>query len=273
MSGRGERDMASCDGSCDLDLFVIRADGTGLRQLTQGPASDFSGSVAPDGERLVYARKAATGHELVILTLDTGSQQVLIRSEDPVFDPAWSPDGTRIAVVHADAEDHATVAFVDPRSGDMTPGTTPPSSVRDTAPAWSPDGTRVAFVRRADADPNGGQVMVLDTGTGETTELVAADAPRFVAWSPDGTTILYSALGPSGSVDLFTFDQRSSEPEALVTAPHDDVIVDWSPDGRHIVFGRSRGDVFEIFVARSDGTGAARLPTGATSDSAPTWVP
>ena len=80
------------------DLFVIGADGAGLRRLTAGPAYDLTPDWSPDGKTIVFARdgdiwltNAAGGH---LRQLTSGSERD--------SSPAWSPDGIRIMFVRGD---------------------------------------------------------------------------------------------------------------------------------------------------------------------------
>ena len=91
----------SADGSwisfVDEGLYVVRANGTGLRSLDPG-AEDAAWS--PTGEKLVFVRP--TG--LVLVDFETGRRRQLTRDQlggDPQ-EPAWSPDGKRIVYLRPD---------------------------------------------------------------------------------------------------------------------------------------------------------------------------
>ena len=82
------------------DLWVIQADGTGKVRLTEDA---FNFSWSPDG-RLVYTSEAdlADVHLRVINADGSGNARL---TSQAAFQPAWSPDGTRIAFVTLDAKD------------------------------------------------------------------------------------------------------------------------------------------------------------------------
>ena len=93
-------------------LFLMRTDGTDLRQLTSDNNDSFAPSWSPDGRSLAFsARQADTdptteptaGWSIVRLDLASGSQHAVTKVEDsPAFFPVWSPDGRTIAYISAD---------------------------------------------------------------------------------------------------------------------------------------------------------------------------
>lgn len=119
--------------------------------------------------------------------------------------PAWSPDGTMLAVatrwqgnegIRLDNPDGSTIRMLT-----TTPG--------DGSPAWSPDGTKLAFV------DNGKLLVVNADGSGRrelptSTGYVNASP----SWSPDGAKIAFSAYGDSGS-DIFALDLASGAQAAV----------------------------------------------------------
>ena len=97
-------------------------------------------------------------------------------------DPAWSPDGTKIAFASF-RDGNQEVYVMDADGSNPTRLTDNPAS--DIVPAWSPDGTKIAFASRRDGNP---EVYVMDADGSNPTRLT--DNPTFdgvPAWSPDGT--------------------------------------------------------------------------------------
>lgn len=130
----------------------------------------------------------------------------------------------------------------------------------DNQPAPSPDGAKVAYIHKADPDRPGGELWVLDVGSGEKHRLVdpAALVPRFEGddgagaeapkWSPSGDRIAFlkSTLGGGG------FLLTASAATGAVTAPPEPLFADfgyaWSPDGTRIAWVGGRSDVSPVDV-------------------------
>ena len=79
-------------------LWLVNADGTGLRRLTAGE-HDSQPRWSPDGTRLAFVRGAEAGKpgQLCVLPMEGGEASPLTKLEKGAADPAWSPDGRRIA--------------------------------------------------------------------------------------------------------------------------------------------------------------------------------
>jgi Tol biopolymer transport system component len=121
-------------------LYVVGADGTGLRSLgPQGASPAWS----PDGRALAYWQRTPEGVALAVFRF-AGEQTVTLTRTFAAFSraPRWSPDGTRLLVTVCGpfGACRLDVAVAD-GSGVTRLG---PGS----DPAWSPDGSRIAFVQR-----------------------------------------------------------------------------------------------------------------------------
>lgn len=81
------------------ELYLMNADGTGVKRLTTNSLIDGNPSWSPDGTRLVFERCCENGtSDLVTIDVTTRSEvNVTPSASSQEFDPSWSPDGTRIA--------------------------------------------------------------------------------------------------------------------------------------------------------------------------------
>ncbi len=168
------------------DIYLVGADGTGLKRLTKAPAADVSPSWGP-GNRIAFESDRSGDSEIWTLAADgTGAKQVT-RRDGWDGDPDWSPDGMQIAYASERGQD--TEIFVTSADGRDTIQVTR-NDAADDGPAWSPAGDRIAFASNAGgrwsiwvAEPDGSNVRRVTRGDGED---------EYPAWSADGKWILFS---------------------------------------------------------------------------------
>jgi len=202
-------------------IYVADADGTDAIRLTDGP-NDGHPSWSPDGSRIVFASTAydptiafcdgLPGQEFLCPTdlyaMDADGSNVTRLTSEPAaeFQPAWSPDGSRIAfvrVVHGETADeifNAPAIFAmapDGGAARQVSQTTGEWAGSDYSPSWSPDGSRIAFVGFRWEDFGLWVVGADGGGEREIEEKGFAFAPwpmNDPAWSPDGTVIAFACL-------------------------------------------------------------------------------
>jgi dipeptidyl aminopeptidase/acylaminoacyl peptidase len=225
-------------------------------------------------------------------------------------EPAWSPDGERIAFrTDSLGPCHIWIASAD-SAGKVTSG-----DVHDGTPSWSPDGHRIAFSRRFGRDVS--ICVVADTG-GAVTRLTADPARHdwaptwspdgrevaFVGstgmlrgiwiapveggparclhsgsgrdadpdWSPDGTSVAFASAETGGS-DIWIAPVAGGSPRRITTDPAYDVHPSWSPDGQRLAFSSSRTGREDIWIVGVSDGSLTRLTTDPVSDSEPDWSP
>jgi Tol biopolymer transport system component len=136
-------------------LFVVAPDGTDPQQLTSGLVIDSSGAWSPDGSQIAFTRVADTGTGLYVMNADGSDPVLVLPAQDPdpsepswfpyaPYEPAWSPDGSRIAF-SMNAQHSASIYVMDADGSGVVQLTD--GQNYDTAPVWSPDGTLIAFSR------------------------------------------------------------------------------------------------------------------------------
>jgi Ca2+-binding RTX toxin-like protein len=152
-------------GYRDSSIYVMAADGTGIRRIAAGSALDWS----PDGTKVAY-----TGQSGVTVANPDGTDATAVawgRS------PAWSPDGEKIAYLTG----HAGNVFVVDRDGSSLR-----QLMRDNAgllsPIWAPDGRSIASVRTGlpGRDVTMGDLWIMNPDGGAKRRLT-----NYVRWSPE----------------------------------------------------------------------------------------
>ena len=125
-------------------IKIIGRDGSGSRLVRTGLRGAVSSpSWSLDGERIVFANRPWPHGPSSVYAVDTdGANRTLLAREAAA--PAWSPDGTTIALVSR----CGGIKLVTPIGRDVTPGRGPCRVIGATGvPIWSPDGNQIAVAR------------------------------------------------------------------------------------------------------------------------------
>jgi Tol biopolymer transport system component len=219
-------------GAFNFDIYTVKADGSGLTRLTNAPSDDQHPTWSPDGTRIAFesARGDVGDSDIYLMNADGSNQSRLtFRNTGPddsrsASNPAWSPDGTRIAFVADLRAGFGPVVDIHTVNADGTDDTNLTADFDSAArePDWSPDGARLVFFSDV---PNAIWAMNAE-GTGKAKLKDGGSSP---AWSPDGTRIAYQALDPNGfSVRLETMSAEGSDAMALTDGPQD-FDAEWQP--------------------------------------------
>ena len=202
---------------------------------------------------------------LVILcaapTMQTGGAQ----------DPAWSPDGRRLAFSFLDQ------IWIADKDGSGARPLTANGSAVERHPAWSPDGKSIAFAE----DRGTGYVIIVVAADGTGRRAISGGGEaRWPSWTKDGRVIFSrrheghwrlfaSALDGKAPVRLFGESDADDQRQASV-----------SPDGKQVAYisdrGSEDGDV-DLWVANLTPGGGTRVHTQVTrirgDEASPTWAP
>jgi sugar lactone lactonase YvrE len=190
----------------------------------------------------------------------TGVRRLTTRAVDT--DPAWSPDGSKIAFVRGFWDRNAGIYVMDADASDPRRITDGDSLIdgSDVGPAWSPDGTKIAFSREGrEAGAETGNADIYAVSPDGTGLVRLTDDPVMEyepAWSPDGSQIAFEgydlAAGgePPSPVRMYVMDADGTR--VTEVGPENVQGPAWSPDGSEIAYvDTSSGSIMAV---RPDGS-------------------
>jgi Tol biopolymer transport system component len=238
-----------------VQLFTIRADGTGARQITNFADSDATNpSWSPNGSRIAFKR--VTGNHELIYTIDADGSNPRQYDKRIRLAVTWLPDGKHLLAIRS-----LKWVLVDAATGAVTSAGIP--GVGDS-PCVFPD-RRVALTMGRSAD-SAVAIFVgkLGGGPGSLKRITPYDflGPK-IDCSPDGTRILYSTAQPGDiALNVFSIGVDGTGKKQLTHGTGNGAD-SWSPDGKKFAFVANRAGHSQVFTMNVDGTGARQLTHGA----------
>ena len=236
-------------GSRNWEIVTANPDGSAKLKLTDNDTLDINPVWSPDGTHIAFAVSPQLNGPfgISVIAADGSELQPLVAPEDLEHNnfwapPAWSPDGSHIAIQGLNREGERAIYVVAEDGTGLR-------RLADYAspPAWSPDGRSIAF---AMTSTEGGlySLYTIDPD-GSDLNMVAQSPFRSiywsdtVSWSPDGSAIL---LGDR----VFPIDGS-----AEWQLPWPDNHGAWSPDGSRIAVNSTLGpSQIRLYTVAKDGS-------------------
>jgi Tol biopolymer transport system component len=263
--------------------LAVSAAGLSVAALTFGGSEHPKRTAAAvsDG-RIAFAGLGETTWNIYTIEPDGGHLTTLTNLTDQVADdPAWSPDGQRIAYVVRESNGASDIWVINADSSGAYALTSGPGS--SWGPTWSPDGSRLAYTHSAPGRAD--QIWVVGADGSNPRAFTYCDPPECVqdgspAWSPDGSRIAFVRVSGAGaiipvSVFIWPVEGSGPRPEAIeldsATWASD---LAWSPDASTLVFARSTSAIASFGLWQVDADGSDLGPLGdRPSAQSPSWSP
>ena len=240
----------------------------GLLTLAAGAVLLLPGAVAeaafPGTNGLIAFER---GGDIYTVTTDSAHTVSSLPLVIGAGEPAWSPDGTKLAFAQGGEIKVLTIG------GSI-------SAALDTgasSPTWSPDGTMIAYEKGSD-------IWVISSSGGTARNLsnsgIAADDDD-PAWSPSGSSIAFGRT-LAANADIWVMDAPSdpavgggSNQQQLTTAASNETQPDYAPSGARIGYASDRHGVGQrqIYSIATTGGTETRITSSSADDSQPAYSP
>lgn len=201
------------------DLYWIAADGdeaggSGVSRLTASPGADYDPAWSVDGTRIYFAHEPLDGEDppdLYLLNVPSAS-----RPEPPpptplkaggAYQPAASPDGTRVAFV-SDRTGVSQIFVADATGSAVRQVTRDPTN--KSSPSWSPGGRRIVFSAGDEEDRDLFVINADGSGLHRLTEDLGKDVTP--SWNPRAGSTQERDRGSEGEARCLSEDEAALEP-------------------------------------------------------------
>lgn len=253
------------------DLYIQRADGQSVTQLTSDQADDAFPTFSPDGKTIAFSSNRNGSWDLY--TMNRDGKNIVQVTSGPAHDmhPSYSPDGTRLAYCSLSIRGQWELWCVTLATGERK------QIGYGLFPNWSPrrDKDQIVFQRARNRGARWFSVWTAEISEGEArnvTEVAVSTNSAIVSpcWSPDGSMIAFATVvapntvdkkgKPTGQQDLWTIDadggsrHRLTDGKGVYTSPT------WGRDGR-IYFISNRGGNDSVWSVGVSGVRDVKVAT------------
>ncbi len=226
----------------------------------------LTGTAGIFSTRIAYVQKQGKRYELRVADADGQNPKTVVRSNEPVISPMFSPDGNRLAYVSF--EDKKPVVYVQSLQ-DGSRRKTAAFKGSNSAPAWAPDGKRLAVVLTRD---DASQIYMINADGSSVTRLTRGGSiDTEPVFSPDGQMIYFTS-DRGGSPQLYRVGYNGGEPKRVSFSGTYNVSPTISPDGKLLAYiGRDEGRFRVMLLDLS--SGQTRALTDTARDESPSFAP
>lgn len=241
--------------------------------------------LSPDGKKIAFQTNQDGNSEIYVIDLIDMTEINLTKNDAKDFSPAWSSNGNQIAfisdrdalLVDTDRDIWSNNIYVMDNDGQNVYRLTKDNQTASyNEMAWSMNGKQLLF-NLWDVTPFGGYfpkgINSLNLSNNQLTEIVVEpyNAVCCARWSPNGTQIVYSALGEDFEyIHILNLEESIS---TAVTKDHKTYNKHpfWSPDGGKIIFSSNRDGDYDIYIIDIDGTNLKQITDMPGDETSPTW--
>jgi TolB protein len=255
------------------ELATMDYDGYNSRQLTYDKSISVHPRWSPDGRKIVYTSYLSVFPDMVEADLYTHQRRRLASFPGLNTGGDFSPDGLKIALTLS-KDGNPELYTMDAAGGGFLRLTYTRGA--ESSPTWSPDSQSIAYVSDDRGSP---QIYVIGKDGGEPTRLTVSPSYNTEPdWShpPAGSDMkpmlaVTSRVGGQFQIGLYDSTTREVKPVAADDADNEDPT--WAPDGRHLVYAKTRHYRSRLYLLDVVTGEQVELPAVEGDASEPAWGP
>jgi len=257
-------------------ICIINADGSGQKRISPDDHADYLYVVlAPDGQKVLYAKRTGPVYQIFEMNLDGSGEKQLTDNTYGSYDADVSADNSSIVYVkNMSASENSNAIWIMDRDGSHQHQVFGPPDGIGWDPSWSPDGQQILFMRDITTSY---QLFVMDKDGANLQQITNLPLLRGRSdWSPDGNSIVTYA-GATWQHEIYLMD-RSGANVRQVTQGGNSQGPGFSPDGNWIVFTAyfdkmNDANGCEIYIMQLQTQKVTRLTNNDYCDWQPRWGP
>jgi Tol biopolymer transport system component len=264
-------------------IWLVTDEGQLLRQITIADQGACQPAWSPNGKSLIfispcdgnYDTYRGSGLFLIYDVDDPNSPSIPIMTEPGGdYDPAWSPDGTKIAFSSVRGTGSPRIFIMDLAT--RTVNQVSEQYKRSSQPAWSHDGKKIAYVSY---EKGLNRIFMMNADGSEPQLITEAKLANdsFPSWSPNGKMLLFTQYNLGKGVPHLVID-LVEDPEfgefSIVQGSFPAREASYSPDGFWLVFEAwPAGSNHDIYIMSTNGAMRRQLTNYPFNDFDPAWRP
>jgi serine/threonine-protein kinase len=255
-----------------FDLGAREVTGEPVRVITDVRLDNYTGSAhfaLSQTGTLAYVKGRVDTFAESFIAERSGRQVARLDETESVGDPAFSPDGKRVAVTLYKGGTFG-IGVYDLERRLLTPLTLVGDNLK---PTWTREGDKITFLSNKGGGYN--HYSIPFDGSGRPEPLFPADqgfAQTRSAWSPDGRHLVYVKSDEKTGSDIWVHTLGpEAAPRPLIATTANESGPALSPDGRFIAYQSDESGALEIYVRPFPKIEARRELVSRSGGTAPRW--
>ena len=214
--------------------------------ISDGIYEEVTGLKGVASTRLLYVTEEFSGgisqFKLNVADADGSDEQILLRSNEPIISPSWSPDSKKVAYVSFETG-MAKVFIQNIATGKRE--IVLENKFQISSPSWSPNGKFMSLTLYQDGNA---EIYILNLKNKNLTRLTnhySIDTES--SWSPNGSKIMFTS-GRSGSPQLYEINLKkfNAKPQRITFEGNYNAKGSYLPNGEGVVFVHRKNSNFQI---------------------------
>lgn len=249
------------------ELYLMDADGEGLRQLTSDNSVNLAPNWGPGGRQLVYTSYLKGFPDIFLIEMASGARRRIAYYSGLNTGGAISPNGREIAMILS--KDGNPELYVRDLQGGALTRLTQTQRSAESSPSWSPDGRQIVYVSDQSGAP---QLYIVNRDTGASRRFTSRGSQNVAPeWGANNIIAYASLMG--GRWNITISDPSGADPRQITPGDADYEDPTWAPDGRHLAAARSIRYAPKVVLLDIFGDAPITLTDYPGDWSSPSWAP